>query len=51
MLAALAAGTQSLGAQTFDATNLREPVQMGMTWLVHAGDDPAYAQPGFDDSC
>jgi hypothetical protein len=21
-----------------------------MTWLVHAGDDPTYAQPGFEDS-
>lgn len=39
-----------LHAQIFDATNLRQPVQMGMTWLVHAGDNPTYAQPGFDDS-
>ncbi len=39
-----------LHAQTYDATNLRKPVQMGMTWLVHAGDNPAYAQPGFEDS-
>lgn len=37
-------------AQTFDATNLRQPTELGMTWLVHAGDDPAYAQPDFDDS-
>ncbi|HEV2133693.1 MAG TPA: PP2C family protein-serine/threonine phosphatase [Terracidiphilus sp.] len=37
-------------AQTFDATNLRQPTDLGMTWLVHAGDDPAYAQPSFDDS-
>lgn len=39
-----------LCAQSFDATNLRQPSDLGMTWLVHAGDDPAYAQPGFDDS-
>jgi sigma-B regulation protein RsbU (phosphoserine phosphatase) len=37
-------------AQTFDATNLREPVELGGTWLVHAGDDPAYVRPEFDDS-
>jgi sigma-B regulation protein RsbU (phosphoserine phosphatase) len=37
-------------AQTFDATALREPTELTTGWLVHAGDDPAYAQPGFDDS-
>lgn len=37
-------------AQSFDATNLREPVDLGAPWLVHAGDDPAYADPKFDDS-
>jgi len=37
-------------AQTFDATNLREPVDLGAAWLVHAGDDPAHADPKFDDS-
>jgi sigma-B regulation protein RsbU (phosphoserine phosphatase) len=37
-------------AQTFDATSLREPAAMEKTWLVHAGDDPAYARPDFDDS-
>jgi hypothetical protein len=40
----------SLRAQTFDATNLREPVDLSMPWLVHAGDDPTYARPDFDDS-
>jgi len=35
---------------TFDATNLREPADLGMPWLVKAGDDPAYANPDFDDS-
>jgi hypothetical protein len=37
-------------AQTFDATNLREPADLGGKWLVHAGDDPACARPDFDDS-
>ena len=37
-------------AQSFDATNLREPADLSMPWLVHAGDDPAYARPDFDDS-
>ena len=36
--------------QTFDATKLREPADLGVKWLVHAGDDPAYAKPDFDDS-
>ena len=35
---------------TFDATNLREPADLGQPWLVRAGDDPAYAKPEFDDS-
>jgi hypothetical protein len=39
-----------LGAQTFDATDLREPTNLAATWLVHGGDDPAYARPDFDDS-
>ena len=34
----------------FDATHLTEPVDLGSTWLVHAGDDPAYARRDFDDS-
>jgi hypothetical protein len=37
-------------AQTFDATHLPGPQDLSMTWLVHAGDDPTYAQPGFEDS-
>ena len=37
-------------AQTLDATNLRQPVDLGATWLIHAGDDPAYARSDFDDS-
>jgi hypothetical protein len=41
---------QAAHGQTFDATNLREPVDLGAKWLVNGGDDPAYAKPDFDDS-
>lgn len=34
----------------FDATHVHEPANLGGIWLVHAGDDPAYASPDFDDS-
>ena len=37
-------------AQPFDATGIQEPVNIGIAGLVQAGDDPAYAQSGFDDS-
>lgn len=37
-------------SQGFDATTLRQPVDLAAEWLVHAGDDPAYARPGFNDS-
>jgi hypothetical protein len=46
----LALAATRVRAQTFDATNLREPTDLAATWLVHAGDDPAYARPDFDDS-
>jgi len=46
----LALAAPRLGAQTFDATSLRQPVDLATTWLVHAGDDPSYARPDFDDS-
>ncbi len=42
--------SQVAHAQNFDATHLHGPTDLGATWLVHAGDNPAYAQPGFDDS-
>ena len=48
-LLALAPARQSQ-AQSFDATALRQPTDMGMNWLVKADDDPAYAQTNFDDS-
>ena len=35
---------------SLDATSLRQPTPLGAGWLVKPGDDPAYAQPGFDDS-
>jgi phosphoserine phosphatase RsbU/P len=37
-------------APIFDATDLRQPTDLGATWLVKAGDDPAYARPEFDDT-
>lgn len=39
-----------LAAQAFDATSLLEPTELGAPWLVQAGDNPAWSQPGFDDS-
>ncbi len=42
-----AAGT---AAQPFDATGVREPVEIGVAGLVESGDDPAYVRPDFDDS-
>jgi phosphoserine phosphatase RsbU/P len=39
-----------LRAQTFDATTLRQPTDLGVVWMVKAGDDPSYARAGFDDS-
>lgn len=49
-LIGLSLSTRTSQAQTFDATHLPGPQDLATTWLVHAGDDPAYAQPGFDDS-
>lgn len=39
-----------LHAQTFDASLLLQPTDLSGIWLVKAGDDPAYAQAGYDDS-
>jgi sigma-B regulation protein RsbU (phosphoserine phosphatase) len=49
-ISGLVLGATSLPAQTFDATSLDKPTQLGMPWLIHAGDDPAYARADFDDS-
>ena len=37
-------------APVFDAITLRQPTDLESTWLVKAGDDPAWAQTSFDDS-
>ena len=37
-------------AQSFDATRLSEPTDLGGTWLIHAGDDAAWSRPDLDDS-
>jgi phosphoserine phosphatase RsbU/P len=50
MAMTFALGSQNAAAQSFDATNLRQPADLDATWLVHGGDDPAYASPDFDDS-
>lgn len=34
----------------FDATTLRQPTDLVNTWLVQPGDNPAYADPAYDDS-
>jgi stage II sporulation SpoE-like protein len=39
-----------LCAQSFDATTLRQPTDLGFVWLIKAGDDPSYARADFDDS-
>lgn len=47
-----AAGAAAAPAATpvFDATHLYAPHALDGTWLVQAGDNPAYADPNFDDS-
>ena len=40
----------ALHGQTFDATNLHEPVEIGTLGLVQVGDDPAWSRVDFDDS-
>jgi phosphoserine phosphatase RsbU/P len=37
-------------AQFVDASAAGEPVKLTAPWRFHAGDDPAWAAPGFDDS-
>ena len=48
----LCAGAVSLAAQPapVDITHLHAPRYLDSTWLVQAGDDPAWAAPAFDDS-
>jgi hypothetical protein len=40
----------SARSQTFDATSLRQPAELGTTWLIHTGDEPAWAQTSFNDA-
>jgi hypothetical protein len=44
-----AAAQSPTSARGLDATNLHQPLDLA-DWLVATGDDPSYAQPGFDDS-
>ncbi len=46
----LPTAAQSALAQSFDATHLSEPTLFSMPILLHAGDDPGWARPDFDDS-
>jgi phosphoserine phosphatase RsbU/P len=52
LMVCLSLAYSALGAhsQGFDATTLRQPIDLAAGWLVHAGDDPSYARPDFDDS-
>lgn len=52
ILALCVAAPCSLCAQErwFDATNLHGPTDLATGWLVHAGDDRAYARSDFDDA-
>jgi hypothetical protein len=44
------AGAAERPAPTFDASDLHQPAVLDGLLLMHAGDDPAYARPDFDDS-
>jgi phosphoserine phosphatase RsbU/P len=46
----LMAGAPAARAQVFDASDIQKPVQVDAPWRAHVGDDPAWAQPDFDDS-
>jgi hypothetical protein len=50
LLLLILAGVNAGLAQSFDASTIDRPTDLPGTWLMKAGDDPAYAQPGFDDS-
>ncbi len=50
LLGLLMVAPGSASAQTFDATTLQQPTDLGMHWLIKAGDNPAYARADFDDS-
>ena len=44
------AATLSSPAQQVDASNTGGPTPVDAPWRLHFGDDPAFAQPGYDDS-
>ena len=46
----LLATAQIVHSRVFDATDSRGSVDLPAPWLVHLGDDPAFARPDFDDS-
>jgi hypothetical protein len=47
----LTVGAVKTQAQTFDFARDRQPVvELNGLWRFHPGDDPRWAQPGFDDS-
>ncbi len=47
---ALSSPDQGAVVPVFDATHFHEPRSLDGTWLVHAGDDPGFARPEFDDT-
>ncbi len=40
----------ALNPRGVDGTSLGTPVNLGARWLAHRGDNPAWAEPGLDDS-
>jgi hypothetical protein len=50
LLLLILAGVHAGHAQFVDASAAGEPVKLDAPWRFHFGDDPTYAQPGFDDS-
>ena len=50
LLALLVAVSLSAPAQQVDASAVVGSTPLDAPWRLHFGDDPAYAQPGFDDS-
>src|SRR6516165_7634115 len=50
LLALLVAMSLSAPAQQVDASAVVGSTPLDAPWRLHFGDDPAYAQPGFDDS-
>ena len=46
----IAAAPAVLRAQAFDASHLTQPATLDCQWRVQGGDNPAWANPAFDDS-